>query len=380
MKNFVFYNPTKVVFGQGTIPQIGELVAAYQYQTVLLVAGQGSIKKNNVYDQVVNSLKAKNIRVVEHWGVRPNPTLDNVNQAIKLARDEQVEAIVAVGGGSVIDAAKSIAIGFYVSDVWQIFERKLTVEKALPLFTVLTLSATGSEMNAGAVLTNEAELKKWATGSPLMFPKATIIDPSVQMTLPWNQTVNGAIDTISHIQEMYFVATDQEVTIALDESILQTVIKATDELQQNPQDYAARASLAWSATLALSGVCGAGFGDGDWSVHWLEHGISAVYPEVAHGAGLGVLYPAWIKVCYKFNPPQFERWAKKLWNANSIEEGADAFKSKLEKWQAPVSLADLNVDPNRMLDYYQKAMTISSVGRLNRLTFDDIVKIIDFAS
>ncbi len=380
MKNFTFYNPTKLIFGQDTIPQIGDAISNYQCKSVLLVAGSGSIKRNGVYDQVIKSLRAKNIRVVEHWGVRPNPTLDNVIIGIKLAQTEKVDAVLAVGGGSTIDAAKSICIGYFVPDIWQVYERVVPIEKALPLFTILTLSATGSEMNAGAVLSNESERKKWATGSPLMFPKVTIVDPSVQMTLPWNQTVNGAIDTISHIQELYFVANNQESTMVIDESIIRTVIRVTNELQQNENDYNARANLAWSASLALCGLCGAGFDDGDWSVHWLEHGISAVYPEVAHGAGLGVLYPAWIQVNQKFNPVTFSRWARNIWNCDTIDDGVAAFKSQLKSWKAPISLNELKVDPKVLIEYYQEAMKISSVGKYNRLSLEDISQILSLAN
>lgn len=380
MKNFTFYNPTKMIFGKDTISHIGDVISSYKYKSVLLVAGSGSIKRNGVYDKVIESLQANNIRVVEHWGVRPNPTLDHVNIGIKLAQTEKVDAVLAVGGGSTIDAAKSICIGYYVQDVWKVYERIVSVENALPLFTVLTLSATGSEMNAGAVLSNEAERKKWATGSPLMFPKVTIIDPSVQMTLPWNQTVNGAIDTISHIQELYFFGKNQESTLTIDESIIRTVIRVTNELQQKSNDYNARANLAWSASLALSGLCGAGFDNGDWSVHWLEHGISAVYPEVAHGAGLGVLYPAWILVNQKYNPDTFGRWARNIWSCNTIEDGVKAFKSQLKSWKAPITLNELNVDLNTLVEYYQEAMKISSVGNYNRLSIEDITQILELAN
>ena len=184
MDNFVFYNPTQVVFGKNTIQKIGKLLTAHNIKKVLMVMGGGSIKKNGVYDEVVNSLKSNGIKFIEFPGVRPNPVLSHAREGIKLARENEVEAILAVGGGSVIDESKAIAAGFYMDDIWAAFENKFQIENALPLFTVLTLSATGSEMNPFAVLTNEKEKKKWAIYGPALFPVISIIDPSKQMTLP----------------------------------------------------------------------------------------------------------------------------------------------------------------------------------------------------
>jgi len=297
MRNFEFHNPTKLVFGKDTIRQIGEEIRRRGHHYVLMIAGGGSIKRNGVYDAVVRSLNRAGIRWDECWGVQPNPVLSKVEEMAGVAKKAGVDAVLGVGGGSVLDSAKAVAAGYYVDDVWSLFEKKEPVARALPIYSVLTLSAAGSEMNGYAVITKEDEKKKWPIGGPALFPQVSVVDPSVQSTLPWEQTVNGAVDTISHIQELYFPGRDAETTLALDESLMRTVVRVTDRLREEPGDYAARASLAWASTMALNGAAGAGLGDGDWATHALEHGLSGVHPEIAHGTGLGILFPAWILYC-----------------------------------------------------------------------------------
>lgn len=377
MNNFTFYNPTKLVFGKDTIPQIGSHIASSNIKKVMLVSGGGSIKTNGVYEQTVASLREHNIEWIEFWGVRPNPTLDHVNAGIKLAKENNIEALLSVGGGSTIDTCKTMAAGFYLDDVWDVFEQKVTVKQALPLFVVLTLSATGSEMDAGAVISNTAENKKWSFFSPHVFPKVSIVDPSVQTSLPWNQTVNGAIDAMAHIQESYFFQLTQEATIAIDEALVRTIISVTDKLQTDPTDYSSRANLAWAATLALNGIPSAGFKPTEYSVHWLEHCISSMYPEVAHGAGLAVLYPGWIKFAQKYNPEQFRRWAKNIWDKGTVEEGSDALRAKFQAWGSPACLRDLKIDIPKFKEFVYHSKSQALGGRMDRFSNDDLSTIID---
>jgi alcohol dehydrogenase YqhD (iron-dependent ADH family) len=343
MQNFVFHNPTKVIFGRGTIPKIGSEISRYGIQKVLLLAGGGSIKKNGVYEQVVNSLKENKIDWIEHWGVRPNPVLSHANEGIKLVKENGLEGILAVGGGSVIDEAKSIAAGVFLENLWDAFERKVEIEKALPVFTILTISATCSEMDPYAVLTNEKENKKWNIGSFALYPKVSIVDPSVQFTLPWKQTVFGAIDALSHIMEFYFQSKGEEPTTSINETLILKIFESVDNLQKDPRNYSARAELSWSAILALNGISGAGLYGGDWACHTIEHGISAVHPEVAHGAGLAVVFPAWIKYIHYLNEEQFLRWAKVIFQKNNVEAAVIAMKEKYKSWGAPVSLRELGI-------------------------------------
>lgn len=377
MRNFEFHNPTKLVFGKDTIRQIGEEIRRRGHHYVLMIAGGGSIKRNGVYDAVVRSLNRAGIRWDECWGVQPNPVLSKVEEMVSAAKKAGVDAVLGVGGGSVLDSAKAVAAGYYVEeDVWSLFEKKEPVTRALPVYGVLTLSAAGSEMNGYAVITKADENKKWPIGGPALFPQVSIVDPSVQATLPWEQTVNGAIDTISHIQELYFPGRDAETTLALDESLMRTVVRVTDRLREDPGDYAARASLAWASTMALNGAAGAGLGDGDWATHAMEHGLSGVHPEVAHGTGLGVIFPAWILYCQEANPETFRRWARNVWGKDSVEQGVAAFRAKLAEWGAPTSLKQLGVAESEIDTIAETAYTSGMRGSLKQLSLDDFKRIL----
>ncbi|MCX7046726.1 MAG: iron-containing alcohol dehydrogenase [Candidatus Sumerlaeota bacterium] len=375
MDNFTFHNPTKLVFGQGVYKQVGAEMAAAKCKKALLLAGGGSIRKNGVYRQIVASLKKARVKWIEVWGVRPNPVISKVREAIAVCRKEKVDSILAVGGGSVLDSAKAIAAGVYLKNVWDAFEGKAAIKKALPVFAALTLSATGSEMNAFAVVTNEAEKKKWHIGASVLFPKVSFLDPAAQMTLPWNQTVNGALDALAHIMEAYVVGTSEETPIALNEALSRSVIAAADALQKNPKDYAARANLAWAATLALNGISGAGLKGGDWATHTLEHAVSALHPEVAHGAGLGVLFPAFMLHLQKHNNAQFQRWAKAIWGSSTVEKGVAKMRAKIKQWGSATTLDELGLTPREIPALVANAMRSMPMGAVKPLTKNDIAAI-----
>ena len=379
MENFTFHNPTKIIFGKGTISGIGPEMKRAGFSRILLLAGSGSIKKNGVYEQALISLNSSNIEITESWGVRANPTLSHAEKSIDLARKNNIEAVLAIGGGSVIDEAKSIAAGFYIDNLWDAFEKKASIEKALPIYTILTLSGTGSEMDSFAVLSNEEEQKKWNIGSPLLYPKTSIIDPSAQMSLPWEQTVFGAIDAMSHIMEFYFLGKHQESTIALDESLMHTIINCVDNLQKDHKDYNLRANLAWSATMALNGITSLGLGGGDWASHRIEHGISALHPDVAHGAGLAIIFPAWIKYMFKNNPNQFHRWSKNIWNGFTVEDGIINMKKKFMNWGAPTKLRDIGIHNSEFEEIADNALRFGDVGFMKKFDKDDIIKILQIA-
>jgi alcohol dehydrogenase YqhD (iron-dependent ADH family) len=269
----------------------------------------------------------------------------------------------------------------YIDDVWKAFEaRDQLVEKAMPLYSILTISATGTEMNRYAVITNEDQNKKWNVAGPALYPKVSIVDPSVQITLPWNQTVNGALDAMSHVMEYYFMGGRSETTLALDESLFRTIVKMTDELKSRPDDYESRANLAWAATLALNGISGAGQGGGDWASHGIEHAISALNPEVAHGAGLGVVFPAWITYCQDADPELFKRWARNVWGEESIEDGVSAMKAKIKEWGSPTTLAGLGVKRSQIRDIAVNAVEFGLTGALKQLNENDIVDLLSLAS
>lgn len=380
MEYFKYYNPTKVIFGKNTINHIGEEISLCKIKKVLMLYGGGSIKQNGVYDLVVNSLKKNGIDFVEFSGVQPNPTLEHATQVIDFGKKHNIEAILAVGGGSVIDEAKSVAAGYFVNQLWNIFERKESIEKALPLFTVLTLSATGTEMNSYAVLTNTAEKKKWSFGSPFSYPKVSIIDPTVQTSLPWRQTINGGVDSLSHIMELYFAGDLAETTLAINEALMRTIIKSMNELQINQNDYEARSELAWCASLALNGITGVAMNGGEWTVHRIEHALSAFYPSVAHAEGLAVVFPAWIKYVSGKSPERFLRWSQNVFNVDTLEDGIDAYIKLLEKWNAPTKLYQLNIKSEEIPALAENAMRQGTLGNKYKIEYEDVVKILEIAN
>ena len=376
MDNFTFHNPTRIIFGKNTVGQIGGVVKEAGVQRLLLIAGGGSIKRNGVYEAVSKSLQEAGLFWVEVWGVQPNPVLTKAHEIIALAKEEGVDAVLAVGGGSVVDTAKAVAAGVFLPDIWAAFARQVEVAKALPIFVVLTMSGTGSEMNPLAVLTHEAEVKKWVLRSPKLFPTATIIDPAVQLSLPWQQTVHGAIDALTHVMEFYFLGSQEETTLALDEALMRTIISMTHKLQRNPFDYQARANLAWAASLALNGFSGLGLREGDFASHHIETAMSAVFPEIAHGAGMGVLFPAWILYVQEHNPATFARWARQVWRVGNIAEAVQRMRRTFRGWGAPITLSELGVREADIPAIVAAAQKVGVLGKLKELTREDIVSIL----
>ena len=380
MESFAFYNPVKMIYGKGEIVKVGEEISAYGIKKVLLVAGGGSIRTNGVYDQTINSLITNGIEWVESWGVKPNPDLAKVREIIEFAQNEDVEAILAVGGGSVIDTSKAVAAGVVSKEnIWQLFEKQKEVVNGLPLFTVLTLSATGTEMDEFAVITNEDESKKWGIYGRGLFPKVSIVDPSVQSKLPWFQTVNGAIDAFSHVMEQYFSGKNADTTMSIAESIMKSIIKATDKLQIDPNDYGARADLAWASSLALNGIIRTGTGFGDWATHGIEHGISAIKTNVAHGAGLAVIFPAWIEYIGSDDQEAFARWSKNVWGCTSLKDAVQAYRDKIVHWGHSTTLDGLGVN-EKDIDPIVNAVMQKPLGRIKSLTETDVRAILEIAS
>lgn len=387
MKNFNFYNPTKIVFGKDTIQNIGIEIKSRNISKVLLVYGKGSIFKNGVYDSVVKSLKENGVQFIELGGVKPNPVLSKVLEAIELAKNEKVEAVLAVGGGSVIDSAKVIAAGsIYDRDIWQAFEGNISLDKSLPIFTVLTISATASEMNPFAVVTKEDEKKKWPfSAGESSYPTVSIIDPAIQSTLPVAQTVNGAVDSIAHILELYFDGSDHtDVQDELAEGMIRNVMKHVRILLDDPENYNSRAELAWTATLALNGLNIAGRNGGDWATHNLEHSLSAFY-DIAHGAGLAILMPAWMKYVYQEKPERFVKFAERIFGITESStdqialEGIDRLKSFFAEIGAPTSLKQADIPENILPELAENATIKSSFGRLKLIDKDAAQSIYELA-
>lgn len=344
MDNFSFYNPTRIEFGKDKEQRVGQILAEYGARKVLLTYGSERIKQGGLFATVTRSLAAQGIAFVECGGIVSNPVISKVREAIATARAEQVDAVLSVGGGSVLDSAKAIAAGTaYAGDVWELFIGKGRIEAALPVFAILTLAATGSEMNSGAVVTNEATKEKFAIDSVHCFPKVSIVNPALMNTVSRDYLVYSAADIIAHSIEGYFTATVQpKIQSRLVESVISTVIETTEQLLADPQNYDARAEFAWAATLALNGITYAGTAGFGYPNHMIEHALSALF-NVPHGAGLSVVMPAWMKWYHGRNPAQFERFARQIFGLKTAEEGIAALEQWFDKIGTPTRLSQLGI-------------------------------------
>ncbi|WP_201318661.1 iron-containing alcohol dehydrogenase [Paenibacillus sp. EPM92] len=385
MNSFTFHNPTKILFGAGMADQLGQQVAELGSQTVLLVYGGGSIKRTGLYDRVIKQLHQIGARIVELPGVEPNPRVSTVRRGIKLCRDEVVDLVLAVGGGSVIDAAKAVAVGVpYEGDVWDFLLRKAKIEAALPIATVLTLSATGSEMNGGAVITDWEQNLKKSFSSPYAFPKFSILDPTLTYTVPANQTVNGIVDMMSHVMEQYFSqTTDTPLQERLCESILQTVIENGEKALQEPAHPEARANLMLCGTYALNGGMISVGMQGDWATHAMEHEVSAIY-DIAHAEGLSIIFPNWMKYVYRDRIDRFVQFAVRVWGiepeGKSDEEialaGIQATREYFTRIGAPSRLSDLNIGEESLPRMAEEAVRFGPIGYFRKLGADDVLAIL----
>ena len=293
MLNFTYYSPTKILFGKNTENEVGKVVLNYG-KKILLHYGGGSIKKSGLYDKVIKSLTEAGIEVVELGGVKPNPRLSLVREGIKICREENIDLILAVGGGSAVDSAKAIGIGAkYNGDVWDFFEGKLWPKETIPVGVVLTLPATGSETSLGTVITDEENHIKSDTGGAIVRPVFAILNPETTYSLPEEQTTAGIVDIMAHIFERYFTNTkDVDLTDRLSESTLRTLIKYAPIVLENPNDYEARAEIMWAGTIGHNGILGVGRED-DWASHMIGHEMSAMY-DTTHGVTLSIIFPAWM--------------------------------------------------------------------------------------
>ncbi len=350
MLNFTYYTPTKVFFGKDTHKNVGEIIKNYGYKKIMMQYGQGSIKKTGLYDAVMDSLKENGIEVIEMGGVEPNPTLSFVHKAIEVAKREKVEMILAVGGGSTLDSSKYTAAGAkYDGDVWDFPTQKATPKDALPVGCILTIAAAGSEMSASAVITNVEKNMKRGFGSELNRCKFAICNPELTYSLSPYQTACGIVDMMAHTMERYFTdCAPTELTDRVAESILKSIISAGRVVMEKPDDYEARATLMWASSLAHNDLTGCGRKN-FLAVHQLEHALSGEFTEIAHGAGLSVLFPAWAKYVYHENTARFAQFARRVWDVNEADDERAAFLGieKMEEFFAflnmPLTLSSFGI-------------------------------------
>lgn len=353
MFNFKYFVPTEVCFGKGVVDHVGEYIKKYHGTRVLIHYGGGSIVRTGLLERIKNVLDMSGISYIELGGVVPNPHLSKVYEGIELCRKEKIDFLLAVGGGSVIDSAKAIGYGLTnEGDVWDLFAHTKTAENCMPLGCVLTIAAAGSEMSNSCVITKEETGDKRSYNDDISRPKFAIMDPELTMTLPDYQTACGCADMLMHTEERYFTnGGNMEITDAISEALMRTVIKYARVLVREPKNYEARAEIMWAGSLAHNGLTGCGNDGGDFSSHMLEHEIGGMF-DVAHGAGLTAIWPSWARYVYKDCLPRFKQFALHVMgveNKGSDEEialaGIEAKEAFYHSIGMPVNMKELGIEP-----------------------------------
>lgn len=368
MQDFTFFNPTRIEFGKGKEANIGQYVKEFGVGSVLVLYGSERIKKDGLFGRVTTSLEAQGIRFEAVGGVVSNPVISLVRDAVKVVKENQLQGIVAVGGGSVADSAKAIAAGAkYDGDAWDFFIGKAVVKDAIPAFTIMTLAATGSEMNPYGVVTNEETLQKYNLGGPALYPKVSVINPELQATVTQDYLAYSAVDIFAHCLDLYFTAkVFPEFTATLIENILETVMRTTDVLMNNPEDYDARGEFAWASTMALNGNTFVGVAGNSFDTHMIEHAMGGLY-NVPHGAGLAVVLPAWMQAIKDENPERFARFAEKLFGIADADAGITRLTEWFRSIGAPVTFAEAGLSADAVDPIAENAFGIAKLWGLDQL-------------
>lgn len=385
MKEFVFQNPVKLIFGKNSITNLAKELSAYG-DKILVVYGGGSIKRNGLYDELMEILKEEQKEVFELSGVEPNPRVSTARKGAALCKEHNIDFILAVGGGSVIDCTKLIATAAkYDGDPWDFVIKKDAPKDAIPFGTILTLAATGSEMNAGSVITNEETEEKYGWGGPFNFPKFSILDPTYTLSLPKDQTVYGIVDMMSHIFEQYFhSATNTPLQDELCEGALRAIMEAGRMLVEDLQNYELRETILLGGTWGLNGFLGMGNAGGDWGTHDMEHAVSAVY-DIPHAGGLAILFPHWMKHTLKLNPSRYARLAVKVFGVDPegkideavANEGIDRLRSYWTAIGAPERLSYYGIDDSKIDIMAKKAAANGPLGRYAQLSEEEVKSILE---
>lgn len=389
MNNFQFYSPTEFVFGKDTENECGKYVKKYGGTKVLIHYGGGSAVKSGLIDRVSQSLKAEGIEFVLLGGVQPNPRDTKIYEGIELCRKENVDFILSVGGGSCIDSSKAIALGVpYDGDFWDFYGTGKPVEKALPIGTVLTIAAAGSEGSGATVVTKEEGMLKRDCVSDMLRAKFSILNPALTQTLPAYQTACGATDIMAHVFERYFTSTsDVEITDRLCEAVLLTMINETPKVIANPDDYQARANIMWAGTVAHNDIVGVGR-DQDWNSHGIEHELSGLY-DCAHGAGLAVIMPSWMEFVYKHNPMRFAQMATRVFGCQmdfenpekTAVQGIACFRKFLKSIGMPINFEELGAKEEDIPVLVEKfGLGDGKTGGFVALSSEDVASIYKIAA
>jgi len=378
MEQFILYNPVKLHFGRGVAEHLGNTVLKYG-KRVLLLYGGGSIKKNGIYDQVMAQLKNIGAEVFEYQGIRPNPVIEDVDAAAKLGREHNVDVILAVGGGSVIDSAKIISITIPVlHSGWEFMKGKEKPLSAVPLIAVLTLAATGTEMNRFAVVQNTLTKEKLGYGDPLTYPKESFLDPVYTLSVPYNYTSYGITDLIAHCLEAYFGAGEATLSDRFVFAIIREALDYGPALMNDLSNYSLREKIMYAATNALNNLTAYGRKNGDWGVHSLGHVLSVLY-DVPHGASLSIVYPAWLKLHLDRAPDRIAHLGENLFGTATAEEAIQELESFFRSIDSPVRLSDYGIDAqSKGAEIISTWKSNKSVGNHHRLSENDYPELLKF--
>lgn len=380
--NFTYYNPTKIYFGKGSLGNLSEELANYG-KNILLMYGRGSVKKSGLYDKIIKILSDAGKKVTELPGIKSNPTYNQLKEGASLVRENDIDLILAVGGGSVIDCAKGISVSAYAEgDPWEKYwiNFEKVDNKIVPVASILTMAGTGSEMNGGSVITNEEKmLKNGRVFDPDVYPKFSILDPEYTFTVPVYQMASGIFDTFSHLCEQYFSGDDDNVTDYIIEGLLRSLIVSAKKAMENKEDYEARSNIMWCATVALNTLCGLSK-ETDWEVHMIEHQIGA-YTDCAHGAGLAAISPAYYEYIYKFGKPKFRRFAENVWGIDTgnmtddeaAMSGIGALTDFIKMLGLPVNISELGVTEDMLSKIAESTVP---GGGYKKMTASDIEKVL----
>ena len=382
MNNFEFYNPTKIMFGKGKVEKVAKKASEYG-KNILLTYGQGSIKEFGLYNKVVSLLKKEDLNIFELGGIKSNPRLKSVKKGVKICRENDIEFILAVGGGSTIDASKAISVGYYhKGDLWEMIENDGKFDKGIPLGTILTLAATGSEMNDNAVISNWSKKEKKAIhGSK--YPEFSILDPENTYTVPKDYTAFGIVDIASHVFEQYFSHTKSTSLVdSWAEDILKNIIERSSEVLSNPKDYNARADIMLAGTMALNGLIGVGK-EQDWASHAIEHSISAVY-DIPHGAGLSIIFPNWMKYVLDKGEDKFVQYGIEVFDIDPTEksdreialEAISETRNWFNEMNAPATLSYYDISRDDLELMAEKTVENGEIGSYKKLDKKDVLEIL----
>lgn len=387
MENFQYYTPTKIIFGRGAEEQTGQLAAEQGCKKVLVHYGGGSVVRSGLLERICRSLDAAGISYVSLGGVVPNPRLSLVYEGIRLARKEQVDFILAVGGGSVIDSAKAIGYGVAnEGDVWDFYEKRRTAKACLPVGVVLTIAAAGSEMSDSSVITKEEDWLKRGYSSNYARARFAVMNPELTMTLPKYQTASGCVDIMMHTMERYFNRSENmEMTDGISEHLLRTVMKNAKILMNEPDNYQARAEVMWAGSLSHNGLTGCGTGGGDWASHQLEHELGGMF-DVAHGAGLAAVWGSWARYVMNAAPERFAKFAVNVMGVEpeaeklkTAQKGIEAMEDFYRALDMPVCIGDMGIEltEEQMRELAEKCSHFGkrTIGCIKKLDQEDMYQI-----